>query len=61
MFDKTFIPFYVIAALFLTGGGYLTSVYLYEPNGDTEEEASVEINLPVIQLDQYLNLSKSIE
>lgn len=61
MFDKTFIPFYVIAGLFLVMVVYLTSVYVYEPNGDTEEEASVEINLPVIQLDQYLNLSKSID
>lgn len=61
MFDKIFIPFYVIVGLFLVMLVYLTSVYLYEPNGEAEAEASVEINLPVIQLDQYLNLSKSIE
>ena len=61
MFDKIFAPFYVILGLFIVMLIYLSTVYLYEPDGELSEEASLEINLPVIQLDDYLNLSKSIE
>lgn len=59
MLNKIFIPFYVMAGLFLIMSVYLLTVYTYQPNGEVEKEASVEINLPVIQLDSYLNLSKS--
>lgn len=59
MLNKTFIPFYVMAGLFVIMSVYLLTVYTYQPNGEVEEAASVEINLPVIQLDSYLNLSKS--
>lgn len=48
-----------MAGLFLIMSAYLLTVYTYQPNGEVEEAASVEINLPVIQLDSYLNLSKS--
>lgn len=61
MFDKAFAPFYVISGLFLATLIYLSTVYLYEPHGETSEEATLEINLPVIQLNDYLNLSKSID
>ncbi|MEK9160400.1 MAG: hypothetical protein AAB383_06785 [Patescibacteria group bacterium] len=61
MLNKLFIPFYVMAGLFIIMSAYLVTVYTYHPNGDVEEEASVEINLPVIQLDSYLNLSKSLD
>lgn len=59
MLNKVFIPFYVMAGLFIIMGIYMTSVYFYEPTEEELTEAGVEINLPVIQLDQYLNLSKS--
>lgn len=59
MLNKIFVPFYVMAGLFLIMSAYLLTVYTYQPNGEVEEAASVEINLPVIQLDSYLNLSKS--
>ncbi|MFA4814488.1 MAG: hypothetical protein WC924_02685 [Candidatus Gracilibacteria bacterium] len=61
MFDKIFIPFYVISGLFVIMLLYLGTVYFYNPDGELSEEAYVEINLPVIQLDDYLNLSKSIK
>ena len=61
MFDKTFVPFYVIFGLFVAMLIYLSTVYLYEPNGELSEHATLEINLPVIQLNDYINLSKSIE
>jgi hypothetical protein len=61
MFDKLFIPFYVISGLFIAILLYLGTVYLYEPDGELSEDASLEINLPVIQLDDYLNLSKSLK
>lgn len=61
MLNKLFIPFYVMTGLFILMSAYLVTVYLYEPNGEVAAEASVEINLPVIQLDDYLNLSKSLE
>jgi hypothetical protein len=60
MFDKIFLPFYIILALFIAMLIYLSTVYFYEPNGELSHDASVEINLPVIQLDDYLNLSKSL-
>ncbi len=61
MLNKVFLPFYVIAGLFIIMSIYMTTVYLYEPLDEELEDAGVEINLPVIQLDQYLNLSKSLE
>ncbi len=61
MLNKVFIPFYVIAGLFVVMSFYMTTVYFYKPNDAELEDAAVEINLPVIQLDQYLNLSKSLE
>ncbi len=61
MFDKTFVPFYVISGLFVVILIYLSTVCLYEPNGELSDDATLEINLPVIQLNDYLNLSKSIE
>lgn len=48
-----------MSGLFVIMAIYLATVYLYDPHEEVLEEASVEINLPVIQLDQYLNLSKS--
>lgn len=59
MFDKMFMPFYAILVLFAILLIYVSTVYFYEPEGELSEEASLEINLPVIQLDDYLNLSKS--
>lgn len=59
--SKNKIIFIISSLLFVLGISFSFMVYLRWDNPIDPEEVSVEINLPVIQWQQYLNLSKHKE
>lgn len=57
---KSYLPFGISMLLFLTVIFWLLSLY-FNLNGKLEEETTVEIKLPVIQWNKYMELPKQYE
>lgn len=61
MSNRFFVSFFVTVGFFIFFMTCLLYIKLTWDKPLPQEEAAVEINLPVIQWNQYLNLSKSIK
>jgi len=61
MFNKNFLLFWILVAFFVLQMSMVFFVYIRWDHPLPEEEASVEISLPVVPWDNYLQLSKSLK
>jgi len=57
---KSYLPFGLSMLLFITVIFWLLSLY-FNLNGKLEEETKVEIKLPVIEWNKYMELPKQYE
>ena len=61
MFNKNFLLFWILSGLFVLTAAYVSFIYF---NWDTElplDATEVDISLPVVHWDEYLELSKSLK
>lgn len=61
MLNKGYVFIAVSFAFFVFSIGYISYISLGWNEPIDESESSVQINLPVIDWDRYLNLSKRLE
>jgi len=61
MLNKNFVIFLLSGVLFLFGMGYLTTVYWTWNYAPSASESSLEVSLPIINWEKYMNLSKHLD
>lgn len=61
MFNKTYWPFYTIIVLFLLALMYSISLYVRWDAPVSNQNLSLEVNLPIIDWKSYESLSKQYE
>ena len=61
MFNKNFLLFWILTGLFLISVSFMLFLLLSWNNELATNGVSVDISLPVIHWDEYLQLSKSLK
>lgn len=61
MFNKSFLLFWILTGLFVVLLSHLLFLSVAWNNEAPENGVSVDISLPVINWDEYLQLSKSLK